>query len=313
MTLRSIRLKASDVPTCLRFWGGRPGYSETEIERVGPVLERLLDAGWARGVLMKDGAGRPVAHGISVFVDEAFADRFLASPHALPSKRLLLAESQSILQSELEIGRRNAGHGLQMLVVDQGGNDELLTPEAYEAIVGEMVVQFALMHRGYRLARIINELTVDLSIADVGANPAFERYEYCDYTTSAGAPARSLIAVIDRDEAMAKRSLVMPMFLYTPPRVFFTATERKVLAVALDGFVTDPDLADALGASQSSVKASWRRIAQRFEERLPGLLPSRAESEGSGVRGGQIRHFILQYLRDHPEELTPYRQPAETA
>ncbi len=306
MPLRSFSLKGSEIPSRLRFWGGHRGYAETELKRAGEVLARLLDAGWARGVLLKDADGRPVAHGLSVFVSEAFADRFLAAPHALPSKRLLLEEPHEILQSEYEIGRRNATIGLQMLVVDQGGDESALTPAAYDAIVGELVMQFAVIHRGYRLARIINELTVDRSIDDVGASNVFARYETCAYTTTSGAPARSLIAVIDREQAVARRSLVMPMFAYVPPRVFFTSAERDLLTMALDGHVTDGDLASELGMSPSGVKARWRRIAQRIEDRLPELLQSRAHNDGEGVRGAQVRHVILQFLREHPEELTHY-------
>lgn len=312
MVLHPTKLVSSDVPTCLRCWGGREAYTAAELEKTGGVLARLLDRGAVRGTLLRDERGEPVAHGLCAFVTERFAEAFLAAPHALVDKRLLLREPDAILARDADIAERNAGGGLQMVAFNQSAA-HTLARDVYDAVVPSLVRAFFDLHRGYRLARIINENTHRLSIEDVGQNPAFASRQRLDYVTTGGATAQALLAVIDRSQALERRSLLMPMFAYTPPVVCFTPSERQLLRVAVEG-ATDRELAERLATPVTSIKARWKRIQARMTERAPLTLPTRDDRLDLQTRGTQVRHVILEFVRAHPEELTPFpttgfRQP----
>lgn len=59
-----------------------------------------------------------------------------------------------------------------------------------------------------------------------------------------------------------------------------------------------------MGVPISAVKARWTRIQERFAQYAPEVLTGIPAPRGS--RGVQTRHLILQYIRDHPSELTPF-------
>jgi hypothetical protein len=88
--------------------------------------------------------------------------------------------------------------------------------------------------------------------------------------------------------------------VWTPPRFRFTPAERALLGVALSGG-TDRDLAHALGLALATVKSRWRHIYDRVGAVEPELLPERPE--GDGRRGGEKRRPLVEYVRQHLEEL----------
>jgi hypothetical protein len=53
------------------------------------------------------------------------------------------------------------------------------------------------------------------------------------------------------------------------------------------------------------VKARWRTIYDRVGEVASDLLPVAADDGASGRRGPEKRRRLLEYLRQHPEELRP--------
>jgi hypothetical protein len=94
------------------------------------------------------------------------------------------------------------------------------------------------------------------------------------------------------------------MFAYSPPHLFFTSAEQQVLSEALRG-VTDDTISARLGVPLSTVKARWNRIQDRAIRLEPDLFSDVPLPSHRG-RGVQTRHRVLQYVRDHPSELTPY-------
>jgi hypothetical protein len=103
-------------------------------------------------------------------------------------------------------------------------------------------------------------------------------------------------------EALRMRTLLLPIFLYAPPLVCFTPAERDLLQAAVSG-ATDAEIARVMKISVSAVKARWSRTNSRFFTRFP---ESERRHNRSGSRGEQIRHVLLEYVRTHPSELTPY-------
>ena len=79
-------------------------------------------------------------------------------------------------------------------------------------------------------------------------------------------------------------------------------TFQQLLAAALNG-ATDEELGAELGLTVFAVKARWRSAFSRIAGIRPGLVE---DVNGLGGRGGQKRHRVVAYLREHPEELRPY-------
>jgi DNA-binding NarL/FixJ family response regulator len=82
------------------------------------------------------------------------------------------------------------------------------------------------------------------------------------------------------------------------------ASEQRLLLVALRGG-TDKELADELGISLATVKKHWLSIYSRVSSHLPSLFASRVAAQEEGGRGRQKKQHIIEYVREHPEELRP--------
>lgn len=55
------------------------------------------------------------------------------------------------------------------------------------------------------------------------------------------------------------------------------------------------------------MKKLWRQVHQRAQDAMPGLFgASDPVASREGGRGPEKRRVLLQYLRQHPEELRPY-------
>jgi hypothetical protein len=98
------------------------------------------------------------------------------------------------------------------------------------------------------------------------------------------------------------------MFLYSPPRILFTAAEQALLRLSLRGS-TDRAMSDDLGIPLTAVKARWNRIHARVMAQLPDLFAGVSLPDRGRTRGTQFRHLILDYVRDNPSELTPHPRP----
>jgi DNA-binding NarL/FixJ family response regulator len=77
------------------------------------------------------------------------------------------------------------------------------------------------------------------------------------------------------------------------------------VAAALTGG-TDGEIANSMGISRFTVKTTWRAIYDRVALRQPDLVPDRSHEDGQAhARGKQKKQRLLDYLREHPEELRP--------
>ena len=99
-------------------------------------------------------------------------------------------------------------------------------------------------------------------------------------------------------------SWVGVLFLHEAPRFGFRPSEQRLLLTALSGG-TDDELSDELGVSLSAVKKTWLLIYDRVSGHLPGFSSNRDAMEGRAERGSGKKQRLLNYLREHPEELRP--------
>jgi hypothetical protein len=300
-------LLPSNVPEVASLWPDRAAFSESEFKHALIAAATLLADDRAQGAIIRDN-GRACAVGLTVFVNETFSDALLAEPAPHIGKHLLLTSRyrSSPILTVSDIGVRNASGGLQMVVV-LTHIDPMATDRP--SVLGKVIKAFVDFHAGFRIARIINQVFGVQDISDVRTSNSFELVAEWNPDTSAAAVASALFT-LTREEAVARRSVFLPMFVYDTPRVVFSAEQRELLRAALDGD-TDEYLAARLGISTSAVKARWRRIQQRAISRHPTLF-DRIDDGTTNRRGPQVRHIVLRYVRSTPSELRPYDERADS-
>lgn len=304
MSLTSIALHASHLADCDHLWPDRAAYTEAERERYRGVVATLLDGGQARGIVLLSGS-RPRGVGLSLFASCAWIDRYLSDPDPLLGKQLLLAtdfETGPIL-TRSAIAAGNKHNGLTVVVLGQGHDLTDRTRQEMPELFGALLQGFLDHHRGFRISRIVDEVLGDLNIEAIDGTRLFPPPVRLESVLLNGGPLRSALYVLTREQALAGYSPLLPVFIYNPPRIFFTAAEQELLAKALSG-APDEVLAAQLGIRVSAVKARWNRIHHRAAAVLPQMYGT-GETSRPGSRGAQVRHLIVDYVRQHPSELTP--------
>jgi hypothetical protein len=94
------------------------------------------------------------------------------------------------------------------------------------------------------------------------------------------------------------------LFLYRAPQCGFLPSEQRLLLAALRGG-TDKELADELGISLATIKKHWLSIYSRVASRVPSVFANRIATQEEGGRGREKKQHIIEYVREHPEELRP--------
>jgi len=301
MHISAAPLTPGDLLQCASLWPDRATYREHEFAQALAACGSLLREGRAIGGIIREGHHLS-AYGISTFVQERFADEYLRCPYPQLGKRLLLegADAGAVLDWR-GIAERNSGDGLQLVIAsasyDVAARDPML-------VMGEVIRLSLELHRGYRIARIINEGIGEANAAVLTATGAYDVHR----TFPCIAPdldVPSAVCVLTRERAEARLNPFGGMFAYNPPRAFFTRAEQRLLQAALDG-APDDTISARLGIPVSAVKARWTRIHQRVVKCLPELVEHVRAPHASDRRGAQIRHLVLEYVRQNPSELTPY-------
>ena len=306
MHITAIELTADNLPRCHALWADRGAYGDREFALAMNSARRLLMEECAVGSIVLDD-DRPRAYCLTAAVTESFADRYLRDPYPHLGKDLLLLRSagnRRAILTRREIAERNAGAGLQLAVLSSNVDDA--SPDR-ESVLGVAMQAFGEIHRGYRTARIINEAFGEHAIQALVASGCYDVRHM--FAPPPGATARSVVGVLTREDARARPHPMLPLFVYSPPRVRFTPGEQRLLRAALLGG-TDDALSARLGIALSSVKARWTRILQRAGSRVPGLFDEVPMPQRANRRGTQIRHLILAYVRANPSELTPFATSA---
>lgn len=291
------------------LWGDRPTYTNTEWHAAVTVLSRLLIEGSAVGGVVMRGP-QLQAFGVSLFVECDCIDAFLARPTPQFGKSLLLSTHQNCGRDPIldrrRIGLANASNGLDTLIVSANYHRDV---ENAQLVLGQLIASFIGVHEGYHLSRIVNEVHGSHAVEFAAGLRSFdEHHRFDDVGGVPGLP--SVTMTLTRGQAIERKDSLLPVFSYVPPRIGFTEAEQQLLRVARQGW-PDNLLADSLGLPLTTIKARWLRIRQRVLLRYPELFASLKGTHSPGARGVQHRHLILEYVRQHPAELTPYAFPPD--
>jgi hypothetical protein len=263
----------------------------------------------------KQHSSRIVSFNATIFVTNLFcaeAQSTLAPYLGLQIARHYLSHDLPLLNRE-QVAWTNAHCGLSVMMCFEGCEKDGLSREHLLAVREKQSEAFHLALSGYHvkefLADAIGEEALQWML-DAGARL---RRDYSGYFQHHGVPTpkssqRPWLVGITREEALAHPgSYLAGLFAYTPPRFHFNRSEQVLLQHSLMG-ETCEDLAASLVLSPWTVKKRWHAIYERVADLDSELLPSPPIADGAHAtaRGAERRRPLLNYLRQHPEELRPF-------
>ena len=222
-----------------------------------------------------------------------------------------LSRQSPILNRE-EVARANAVDGLNVMVCFEGWAHDSLSPDQVLAARAKQHDALHLALSGYHIKEFLaNPIGVNTTqwMLDAGARFGGDYSNYFrKHHLRKPEPSRgpSLVGLTKAEALAHPGSNLSALFIYTPPRFRFNRSQRVLLRHALMGETCD-QVAASLSISAWTVKKRWQAIYERVEDIDTDLLPpaiacgSRASS-----RGTERRRPLLNYLRQHLEELRPF-------
>lgn len=321
MSLRFRLGLAADLPACvalLREEGCfRAGASLWP--RLPGLWRSMLDSPAVQFVVLEDIAAPPAARlwgcAISVIVRDDFVAELRG--RGRPWSGALLYERigsrASPLLGEHEIGRANAGDGVDVLLLHHPLRHRAPDDPKLEATLNVGMAAFYFCHAGFHVRSVLWEVYGD-HFARLLAGGGYRQVD--DFAAHAAASAlpperRPFLMGLHRHVAgrRAYDANALWLFRREPPTMRFSSAQRRLLRLALTG-MSDRDIAAALDVSENAVRQGWRAIQGRVQAVLPALFPDGQALDpvpaAAGGRGPARRRVVLDYLRQHMHELRPW-------
>jgi PAS domain-containing protein len=324
-----------DLPECLQmcppeaFGAQLPGH-----DTLLHLWARMINGSPATTSTMVFETDRPVhgsrlaGFGSAAFVTESFAGDNIANPRPGLNLRFLQAlhEGRSPLLTPAALRRHNTIGGLNLITlagyIRPACED---SPALMQEISMTISKAFQQCYLGFRLRHFLFEVTHQtlrqrphkLSIYPIHPYPQ-------------PLPASSPIGVIILDRATAllrEDSAFAQLFQYREPCLRLSPKEQELLQVAQRG-QPDAGQADELGLGEEAVRSRWRTSLRKsgplLRQIMPAVRPAAVARGANGhgasaaaesgtpprrrcpPRGKQRRQYLINYVREHPEELRPF-------
>jgi DNA-binding CsgD family transcriptional regulator len=310
---------SAEVPACYRLYRSLPlPYSDALWRALPDMWRAMLLQGMMKLSLVEDRSRRPGSRIVSfnglVFVTDKFCSeaRSTLPPYLGPElARRYLSYQLPVLNRE-QIARANARDGLNVLLCFEGYARDIFSRERFLVVRGKQNESLNFALKGYRVKEFLaDQIRENILQWMLGAGNRLRR-DYSNWFRKHGVLKREAsecprLVGLTREEALANPgSSVAGLFIYTPPRFQFNRSQRLLLQHALMG-ETSEQLASSLSLSVWTVKKLWRAIYDRVADVDRELLPaSIAYGAHVSSRGRERRRRLLNYLRQHLEELRPY-------
>jgi hypothetical protein len=285
------------------------------------IWRDLLVNGAMKLFLVEDRAkpvrSRVVSFNTIVFVSDKFCSEARSTLHPFLGLQLIgqyLSRQSPVLNRE-QIALANAGGGLNVVMCFEGWNHDGMSPEQVLATREKQVDASRLGLGGYRikefLAAPIGAFALQWML-DAGARlrcDFFDHFQKDDLGEPEDSQRRPYVVGLTKKEALDHPgSYLASLFVYTEPRFQFSRSQRTLLEHALLGETCEA-IATSLSLSPWTVKKRWRAIYDRIAEIDANLLPpSIAYGAHALSRGAERRRQLLNYLRQHVEELRPFKR-----
>jgi len=305
-----------DLAACLSVDPARTGEELVGHDRAIDVWSNLMQScSFNAAVIEADppiAGHRIVAFGASVFVSRAFAEEEISNPRPGLNARIIASvdSGQPAVLNKAQLRSANTKDGLDLVILYPTWRKGLLNRQQISEAQMLLASSFLQDHLGFRLNRLITEMLDDeerqsyaeatgvwRTVSDFGEF-------YSQHPNTHWNRGRSL-AVITRTEAFRVPGHIIAMlFQYCEPTLGLREADQHLLSAALTG-QTDEELAHSLGTRLPAVKKRWRSLFELASD-YANLFPDMGDGSEDAGRGRQKRQFILQYVREHPEELRPF-------
>jgi hypothetical protein len=266
-----------------------------------PDLSMIVEDGDRRLV------DRVVGFAQTVFVTDNFVEYIRSGPppHVNQHASKNLPDGSWPLLSPSEIRAANSGGGLNALTTRWGWRDMAGDEEATRCLRAFMDRSYPLFYRGYRYKHLLMPAYGEWPYKSLLRAGYRLLTDYSDhFRSNPPAPApdeHPYVLEADREtSATAEGTLVSRIFDYVPPRFFFKPHEQELLRAAILGY-SEREIAETVSVGSEAVKKRWEAIYERVRDVDLCLLPGSRD----GARGMEKRRHLLQYIREHLEEIRP--------
>jgi hypothetical protein len=262
-------------------------------------------------------ASRIVSFSAVVFVTDEFCStaRSRLPPYlAVELARQYLSRQLPVLNRD-QVAQANAGDGLNVMMCFEGWSHDGFSREQLLAVRAKQSEAFHLGLSGYHIKEFLADSVEEETLQWMLDAGALVRRDYSNYFRRNHLPQPKSsrwprLVGLSKEEALAHPGgNIAGLFIYTAPRFRFNRSQRVLLRHALMG-ETSEGVAASLSLSPWTVKKRWRAIYDRVADVDMKLLPP-AIAYGTHTlsRGAERRRHLLNYLRQHPEELRPFNIP----
>ena len=312
---------AQDLANCYALHESlRVPYAETSKLILREMWEALLSIGAMQLFLVEDRA-QPVGSRVVSFKAVVFAtDEFCSQARSTLPPYLGVELARRYLSQRLpllnhkQVARANASDGLNIVMCFEGWAHDGFSSEQVLAIREKQNEALHLALRGYRIKEFLTDPIGEETsqwMFDAGARV---RRDYSNYFRThclrkLESSQRPCLLGLTKEEALAHPGgNIAGLFVYTPPRFHFSRSEQVLLQHALMGETCEM-LAASLSISPWTVKKRWHAIYDRVTDVDKDLLLPPVAYGAHVSRGAERRRELLNYLRQHLEELRPYEPP----
>jgi len=286
-------------------------FDDTDRSRLVSLWTELLSTQACRTVGVDDRRRPPetrlVGFGMSVFATDDFTRQILEGRPFL--SRALLEEWEAGRRPFLttkEVAAGNAGDGLNLVVLHYGWCKDL-SPDDMAAIQIRQTERFMHEHAGYLTKEYVQEVFGSVLRDFMVAGGMVVKQDYredmwCD--ALAGVPEDDRPYLTAHGSEASRAGTLASIFRSkgTRPRFGLSPGEQRMLLLALEG-QSDEDLAVTLDLSSWTVKKRWQNIYAKVDAVDPNIVTPHRDDK---LR--QRRRYLFAHLREHLEELRPYRR-----
>jgi len=308
--------RASDIELSLKLLRADDGFHASD--EVWAPMPALLRRGVSDGSLIfqifestsSAGEHEMVAFRVSAFIEPSFARQFNDQPFPYVSAHVwdCIARGDSPILNRKEVAKANAQASLHLGVLHWCLRDR--NPQSPEtlAVLGLVPAAWQAVHGGYHVESIAFYEVYGKVHSAVMRNIGYQQLSFTQNQHKlAGVDADNLPICfsVHRDQIRLGAAALMgvSMFQASQPRFGLSLSQQRLIVLALEG-AADRQLATELCIAYDSVRKAWEAIYRRIEAVDSSVLPS-SGADGTH-RGVEKRRCVLEYLRQHLEELRPF-------
>jgi hypothetical protein len=272
-------------------------YDEDVWSSLPGLLEDLIERDQASFAIVESlPAGEPRLFGGVAFVRPEYISQARSGASTLPNIVLrAVLENRKPLLSPKEVAEENARGELHLMTFFGNVNVINLSNPEQADFYRTSNEGFRFFIFGYSLRSIWFEVRPPHHVEELR-----QQGMRVDRQIALAGDRTATLMRLTREDALANPYARFSAYFFPPkPRFAFSLREQRLIEYALLE-ASDADAASELNLSEDAIKKRWRSIYAKVEDIDPHLL--------LGVTSGTARRrTLLHYLRQHLEELRPYR------